>query len=70
MLIFPSPSGDLSWHVSRTCEGGTCVMVARQGDAVVFGNSTHPNDPAARYVWAEWNEFLAGAKLGNFDDLS
>lgn len=45
-------------------------MVARQGDSVVFGNTTDPNGPVYTYTWAEWNEFLAGAKLGDFDELT
>jgi len=44
-------------------------MVARNGDSVVFGNTTRPNGPVYTYTRAEWNQFLAGAKLGDFDDL-
>ena len=69
MSANPSAPGDLDWRVSRTCDGGACVMVARQGDRVVFGNTRHPNGPVYTYTRAEWNAFLAGAKLGDFDDL-
>jgi hypothetical protein len=70
MPRYPSASRVLAWRVSRTCESGSCIMVARQGDSVVFGNTTDPNGPVYTYTWAEWNEFLAGAKLGDFDELT
>ena len=44
-------------------------MVARRGDDVVFGNTGRPDGPVSTYTTAEWDEFLAGAKRGDFDDL-
>jgi hypothetical protein len=70
MSVYPSAPEDISWRVSRTCESGACVMVARQGDSVVVGNTSRPDGPVYRYTRAEWKEFLAGAKLGDFDDLA
>lgn len=70
MTLYPSAPGGLSWRVSRTCEGGACVMVARDGDSVVFGNTSQPEGPVFAYTRAEWKEFLAGAKLGDFDDIA
>ena len=70
MIVYPSAPPDLSWRVSRTCEGGACVMVARHGNTVVFGNTTQPEGPIYAYTRAEWKEFLAGAKLGDFDDIA
>ena len=70
MGIHPSAPGNLSWRVSRTCEGGACVMVARHGDSVVFGNTGQPDGPVYTYTRAEWKEFLAGVKLGDFDDIA
>lgn len=61
--------GGLDWRVSRACESGACIMVASQGDAVIFGNTNHPDGPTFAYTKAEWKEFLAGAKRGDFDDL-
>lgn len=69
MLVNLSAPGDLDWHVSRTCESGACIMVARHGDSVVFSNTSHPNGQVYAYTKNEWNEFLAGAKLGDFDDI-
>jgi hypothetical protein len=69
MAMYPSAPEDLSWCMSRTCDGGAGVMVARYGDSVVFGNTTQPDGPVSVYTGAEWNEFLAGAKRGDFDDI-
>jgi hypothetical protein len=69
MMIYPSAPGDLKWHVSRTCDSGACIMVANYGDSVAFGNTSHPGGPIQVYTKTEWKEFLAGAKLGDFDDI-
>lgn len=69
MAVYPSAPGDLAWRASRTCESGACIMVARSGDSVLFGNTTRPGGPVYAYSVAEWREFLAGAKQGDFDDL-
>jgi len=69
MVIDPPTSEDLTWRVSRTCDGGACVMVARQGDSILLGNTTQPDGPVYMYSKAEWKEFLAGVKLGDFDEL-
>lgn len=70
MTINPPDSQDLRWRVSRTCDGGACIMVARYGDSVVFGNTSQPDGPVYSYKNSEWKEFLAGAKLGDFDDIA
>jgi Domain of unknown function (DUF397) len=44
-------------------------MVARHQDSVVLGNTTQPNGPTLACTGAEWKEFVAGVKLGDFDDL-
>ena len=44
-------------------------MVARNGNYVVFGNTQHPDGPVSIYSDAEWREFLAGAKQGDFDGI-
>jgi Domain of unknown function (DUF397) len=69
MIIYPSAPGGLSWRVSRTCDGGACIMVAGDGDSVVFGNASQPDGPVYAYTGAEWKEFLVGVKRGDFDDI-
>lgn len=69
MARHPSVQGDLAWRVSTTCDGGACVMVARQGDSILLGNSSQPDGPVYSYTRTEWKEFLAGVKLGDFDEI-
>jgi len=70
MATHPSAQGDLTWRVSTTCDGGACVMVARQGDSILLGNTSLPDGPVYAYTRAEWKEFLAGVKLGDFDEIA
>ena len=65
----PAP-GDLEWHVSRTCESGACVGVARRGELVLIGNTNNPEGPVSEFTKDEFREFLAGAKLGDFDEFA
>jgi Domain of unknown function (DUF397) len=65
-----SALGGLDWHISRTCESGACVAVARSGESIFIGNSSQPNIPAIAFTAEEWREFLAGAKLGHFDGIA
>jgi predicted secreted Zn-dependent protease len=60
----------LDWRVSRACEGGACVMVTRNGDSVIFGNTTTPDGPTYSYTTAEWQQFVVGVKQGDFDDIA
>lgn len=70
MTVHPSAPEDLNWRISRTCDGGACVRVARHGDLVMFGDPKQLDGPVVSYTVAEWKEFLAGAKLGDFDDIA
>jgi hypothetical protein len=45
-------------------------MVARHGDSVVFGGPDQHDGPVISYTVAEWKEFVAGVKLGDFDDIA
>lgn len=64
-----SALGGSDWRVSSTCEGGACVGVIRQGDLVLIGNTTDPESHVGRFTKDEWRQFLAGVKLGDFDDV-
>ena len=59
----------LTWRVSRTCDGGACVMVARDGEFILFGNTTEPDGPKLSYTRVEAEAFAAGIRRGDFDDL-
>ena len=45
-------------------------MVARHGDSILLGKTSQPDGPAYAYTGAEWKEFIAGVKLGDFDDIA
>jgi Domain of unknown function (DUF397) len=61
---------NIVWHTSRTCDGGVCVGVARRGEIVLIGNTTNPDGPVCEFTAIEWRQFLAGAKLGDFDEIA
>jgi len=63
-------SEDLEWRVSRTCDSGACVGVARRGDAILIGNTNNLEGPVAEFTMDEWRQFLSGAKLGDFDGIA
>jgi predicted secreted Zn-dependent protease len=70
MSTSPVVSGNFNWRVSQLCESGACVGVARDGDFVFIGNTSEPEAPASRFTRQEWSAFVAGIKLGDFDDLA
>jgi hypothetical protein len=70
MSTSPVVSGDFDWRVAQLCESGACVGVARQGEFVLIGNTSSPEAPVSRFTSEEWNAFIAGIKLGDFDDLT
>jgi hypothetical protein len=61
---------DLDWRISRTCDSGACVGVARRGDIVFIGNTNQPGSPVGEFTLDEWRQFLAGTKLGDFDGIA
>jgi len=63
---------DAVWRKSRhSNSSGSCVEVADLADgAVAIRNSRYPSGPALIYTRGEIAAFLAGAKNGEFDDLS
>ncbi|MGO8891279.1 MAG: DUF397 domain-containing protein [Streptosporangiaceae bacterium] len=65
-----APEGDLDWRVARLCDGGACVRVARRGDSVLIGNTKKPEGLTSEFTTDEWRQFLAGAKLGDFDGIA
>ncbi len=65
-----SSQENLDWHKSRTCEGGACVQVARQGDHILIGNTNDPAGQVSEFTTDEWHNFLTGVKMGDFDHLA
>jgi hypothetical protein len=65
----PLNLGDLSWRIAQKCNGGTCIRVASNGDAVFIGDSKSSGGPVLRYTRDEWTTFVDGVKQGDFDNL-
>jgi predicted secreted Zn-dependent protease len=59
----------LIWHTALNCDGGTCVQVAADQNAILIRNSRQPDGPLVEYTPEEWHEFVSGIKKGDFDDL-
>ena len=70
MSIKSAVPGRLDWRISRTCDGGACVGVARRGEYVFIGDTSNSDSPVSTFTVDEWQQFLAGAKLGDFDGIA
>jgi len=70
MSTDPVSADELDWRISRLCESSGCVGVARQGEFLLIGNTNDPGAPVSRFTRQEWAAFVAGVKLGDFDDLT
>jgi predicted secreted Zn-dependent protease len=60
---------DLTWRTALSCESGACVQVAADQGSILIGSTRQPSGPMLEYTPAEWREFVAGIKRGDFDDL-
>jgi len=56
-------------HWQKICNSGACVEVARHQDMIVMRNAQKPNDGVVFCTIEEWQAFISGAKLGEFDGL-
>lgn len=70
MSAHSAASENIDWRISRTCESGACVGVARRGERVLIGNTGKPEAAVNEFTIDEWRQFLAGAKLGDFDGIA
>jgi hypothetical protein len=53
---------------SLSFSNGNCVEVASlPGDEIGVRNSRHPDGPVLTFTPAEWDAFVGGARLGEFD---
>ena len=53
---------------SLSFSNGNCVEVAElPGGGIGIRNSRDPEGPVLRFTHGEWNAFLGGARLGEFD---
>ncbi len=70
MEVDPSVPENITWRKARACEGGACVMVARQGESVLIRSNADPGSPISVFTREEWSAFIDGIKLGDFDDIA
>jgi Domain of unknown function (DUF397) len=61
------PWRDLTWHRSSACADRSCAEVATEGDYVYVRDGKVPDVAILRFTRAEWEAFLDGVKLGDFD---
>jgi predicted secreted Zn-dependent protease len=64
------PGGNTDWRISRTCDSGACVGVARRGEMILLANTNSLDAPIAQFTTDEWRQFLAGVRLGDFDEFA
>lgn len=69
MTLHMALPDELDWHVSRTCDGGCCITVARVGEEVLIRNNRSPKGQVVRSTRPEWQAFVLGIKSGDFDDI-
>jgi hypothetical protein len=55
----------LMWKHSSFCNGGSCVEIAIQGDAVAVRASSTPDGAVLIFPAGSWQEFVADIKSGN-----
>jgi hypothetical protein len=57
----------LHWRRSTRCGSGSCVEVARLGDAILVRDSKNPEAGTLAFTEDEWAEFLNRIQAGHFD---
>ena len=55
------------WRKSSRSQFNSCVEVCFVDDRVPVRNSRDPAGPVLVFTAAEWDAFVAGVKLGEFD---
>lgn len=60
---------DVLWRTAcRSTDARCCVQVAVYDGAILIGNTKQPAGPVLSLSNAEWSEFTAGIRHGDFDD--
>ena len=58
---------DNTWRKSSRSQFNACVEVRFVGESVPLRNSRDPDGPVLVFTAREWDAFVAGVKLGEFD---
>jgi Domain of unknown function (DUF397) len=56
-----------AWRKSSRSQFNSCVEVCFRGETVPVRNSRDPDGPVLVFTAPEWDAFVAGVKLGEFD---
>jgi hypothetical protein len=57
----------MEFKKSSRCGTSTCVEVAIGHQDIWVGDSKNPDAAPLKFTRAEWTDFVAGVKLGEFD---
>ncbi|BCY09580.1 DUF397 domain-containing protein [Actinoplanes sp. L3-i22] len=66
-MYIDSQAADLPWRTSSFCNNTSCVEVAATPEFVAVRDSKSPRQLVLVYSKGEWQQFIAGAKNGEFD---
>jgi hypothetical protein len=58
---------DRQWITSSASADVSCVAVAFTNGGVLVKHSKRTDGPMIEYTYAEWEAFLTGVRLGEFD---
>lgn len=67
MPAFQPDVNNVSWRVSKRCDGGACIAVGRQEGAILVGNTAQSTGLYISYTADAWKEFVLKIKQGHFD---
>jgi hypothetical protein len=60
---------EVSWRVSKQCDGGQCVEIGILGKSVLVRNSADRDGMYVTLSQDKWRVFVARIKGGDFDSL-
>jgi len=60
---------EIIWRTAVKSASDNCVQIARLGTMIMIADSKNPGGPVLSYTLQEFEEFLDGAKKGEFDDF-
>lgn len=61
------PELERAWRKSSRSQYNACVEVCFAGERIPVRNSRDPDGPVLEFTAREWDAFVEGVKLGEFD---
>lgn len=62
-------TGQPLWRRASFCASNECVEVTQRNGMIIMRNSKEPSGRVLHYSAEEWQSFIRGVKVGEFDDL-